>query len=57
MTNKRVALVTGASSGIGEASANKLLAAGFRGYGTSRRGSLAGKHPFPLFGRGFFTGQ
>ncbi|UNK29966.1 oxidoreductase [Serratia plymuthica] len=48
MTNKRVALVTGASSGIGEASANKLLAAGFRVYGTSRRGSLAGKHPFPL---------
>lgn len=48
MTNKRVALVTGASSGIGEASANKLLAAGYTVYGTSRRGSLAGTHPFPL---------
>lgn len=48
MTNKRVALVTGASSGIGEASANKLLAAGYTVYGTSRRGSQAGKHSFPL---------
>jgi len=48
MTKKRVALITGASSGIGEASARKLLAAGYRVYGTSRRGSLAGKHPFPL---------
>ncbi|MDE8755092.1 oxidoreductase [Pectobacterium polaris] len=48
MTNKRVALVTGASSGIGEASANKLLAAGYTVYGTSRRGSQAGKHAFPL---------
>ena len=48
MINKRVALVTGASSGIGEASANKLLAAGYTVYGTSRRGSLAGTHPFPL---------
>lgn len=48
MTKKRVALVTGASSGIGEASAHKLLAAGYTVYGTSRRGSLAGTHPFPL---------
>lgn len=48
MTKKRVALVTGASSGIGEASARKLLAAGFTVYGTSRRGSQAGKHPFPF---------
>ncbi|MDY4377788.1 oxidoreductase [Pectobacterium brasiliense] len=48
MTKKRVALVTGASSGIGEASAIKLLAAGYTVYGTSRRSSLAGKHPFPL---------
>ncbi|NMP27400.1 oxidoreductase [Rahnella sp. SAP-1] len=48
MTNKRVALVTGASSGIGEASANKLLAAGYTVYGTSRRSTLPGAHPFPL---------
>ena len=48
MTRKRVALVTGASSGIGRASATKLLAAGYIVYGTSRRGALAGTHPFPL---------
>ncbi|VAS24251.1 short chain dehydrogenase [Klebsiella variicola] len=48
MTTKRVALVTGASSGIGKASATKLLVAGFTVYGTSRRGALAGTHPFPL---------
>lgn len=41
-TNKRVALVTGASSGIGEATANKLVAAGYKVYGTSRRGAQAG---------------
>lgn len=46
MTTKRVALVTGASSGIGKASATKLLVAGFTVYGTSRRGALAGTHPF-----------
>jgi NAD(P)-dependent dehydrogenase (short-subunit alcohol dehydrogenase family) len=33
----RVALVTGASSGIGEAAARALLGAGFTVYGTSRR--------------------
>ena len=48
MKNKRVALVTGASSGIGEASAHKLLAAGYTVYGTSRRDSLTGMHPFPI---------
>lgn len=48
MTKKRVALVTGASSGIGEASAKKLLAAGYTVYGTSRRGAQAGTHPFAL---------
>src|SRR5437763_6780553 len=33
----RVALVTGASSGIGEAAARELVAAGFTVYGTSRK--------------------
>lgn len=41
--NKRVALVTGASSGIGEATANKLVAAGYKVYGTSRRGAQGGQ--------------
>ena len=33
----RVALVTGASSGIGEAAARALVGAGFSVYGTSRK--------------------
>ncbi|RUU13424.1 oxidoreductase [Mesorhizobium sp. USDA-HM6] len=36
-TNPGVALVTGASSGIGRATANALRSAGFRVFGTSRR--------------------
>lgn len=47
-TNKPVALVTGASSGIGEATANELVAAGYTVYGTSRRGAKAGTRAFPL---------
>ncbi|MEI5676680.1 MULTISPECIES: oxidoreductase [unclassified Mesorhizobium] len=38
-TNSGVALVTGASSGIGRATAKALQKAGFRVFGTSRRGS------------------
>ena len=46
--DKTVALVTGASSGIGEATAIKLLAAGYTVYGTSRRGAQSGQRPFPM---------
>lgn len=48
MINKPVALVTGASSGIGEAIAHKLVAAGYSVYGTSRRGGRAGQKGGPL---------
>ncbi len=47
-TNGAVALVTGASSGIGEATAKQLLAAGYKVYGTSRRGASAKQLSFPL---------
>jgi NADP-dependent 3-hydroxy acid dehydrogenase YdfG len=36
-TNSGVALVTGASSGIGKATAKTLMSAGYRVFGTSRR--------------------
>jgi NAD(P)-dependent dehydrogenase (short-subunit alcohol dehydrogenase family) len=45
---KPVALVTGASSGIGEAIANKLVAAGYNVYGTSRRGTPAAHQAFAM---------
>jgi short-subunit dehydrogenase len=41
-TNRRIALVTGASSGIGYAAAKALRAAGFDVFGTSRRASAEG---------------
>ncbi len=39
--NGKTALVTGASSGIGKATAERLSMAGFKVYGTSRRGVRA----------------
>ncbi|KRA70710.1 short-chain dehydrogenase [Lysobacter sp. Root667] len=47
-TKGSVALVTGASSGIGLATAERLAKAGYTVYGTSRRGAQAGQHAFRM---------
>lgn len=48
--NSKIAIVTGASSGIGEVTAEQLAKAGYKVYGTSRRGAQgqSGKRPFEM---------
>jgi NADP-dependent 3-hydroxy acid dehydrogenase YdfG len=40
---RTIAIVTGASSGIGQATAERLTVAGYKVFGTSRRGAQSGR--------------
>ncbi|AMP05053.1 oxidoreductase [Collimonas pratensis] len=48
--NSKIAIVTGASSGIGEVTAERLVKAGYKVYGSSRRGAQghSGKRAFEM---------
>ena len=48
MKNSKIALVTGASSSIGAATARRLAHAGYTVYGTSRRSAQAGEHGYAM---------
>lgn len=47
-SNSKTALVTGASSGIGAATAERLVTAGYKVYGTSRRGAGPDQRAFEM---------
>lgn len=48
MMKSKIALVTGASSGIGEITALRLVQAGYTVYGTSRHGAQVENQPFTM---------
>src|SRR4029079_15608001 len=47
-TKSKIALVTGASSGVGAPTAERLARAGFKVYGTSRRAAQEGQRSFAM---------